>query len=171
MFNFKSWGWTRRIIIGGGALLASCFVCLVVIGSFSRPQPRTLTAPISTQTFSTTIPTQANNTNIPTLDVMATATALADQVTQTETVAAVASPAQPVPTQRLPTQAPPTLAPPTVASPSSNCEPAYPDICLPIATSDTLDCGDVPHARFRVLPPDPYNLDGNDKDGIGCESN
>jgi len=32
-----------------------------------------------------------------------------------------------------------------------------------------LDCKDIPYRRFKVLPPDPHNFDG-DGDGIGCES-
>jgi micrococcal nuclease len=48
-----------------------------------------------------------------------------------------------------------------------NCDPSYPDVCIPPAPPD-LNCGDIPHRRFRVLPPDPHKFDG-DKDGIGCE--
>jgi hypothetical protein len=33
-----------------------------------------------------------------------------------------------------------------------------------------LDCGDVVHRRFVVLPPDPHGLDGSDDDGVGCRS-
>lgn len=49
----------------------------------------------------------------------------------------------------------------------SNCDPAYPTVCIPSPPPD-LDCGDVPHRRFQVLPPDPHNFDGN-HDGEGCE--
>ncbi|MDW8059364.1 MAG: thermonuclease family protein [Thermomicrobium sp.] len=48
------------------------------------------------------------------------------------------------------------------------CDPSYPDICLPSPPPD-LDCRDIPHRRFRVLPPDPHRLD-SDRDGIGCET-
>ncbi len=51
---------------------------------------------------------------------------------------------------------------------SSNCNPSYPDVCLPASGPD-LDCKDVPKKNIKVLPPDPYRLDGNNKDGIGCE--
>ena len=47
------------------------------------------------------------------------------------------------------------------------CDPAYPGVCIPPPPPD-LDCGDVPHRRFRVLPPDPHRFDGN-RDGVGCE--
>jgi micrococcal nuclease len=49
----------------------------------------------------------------------------------------------------------------------SACDPAYPDVCIPPPPPD-LDCADVPYRRFRVLPPDPHNFDG-DRNGIGCE--
>lgn len=52
-------------------------------------------------------------------------------------------------------------------APQSNCDPAYPDVCIPRYPPD-LNCGDIPYKRFRVLSPDPHNFDG-DGDGIGCE--
>lgn len=62
------------------------------------------------------------------------------------------------------TQPPPAAPPP----PSGNCDPSYPTVCIPPAPPD-LDCGDIPHRRFTVLPPDPHGFDG-DNDGSGCES-
>ncbi len=50
----------------------------------------------------------------------------------------------------------------------AGCDPSYPDVCLPPPPPD-LDCRDVPHRRFRVLPPDPHHFDG-DGDGLGCEA-
>lgn len=79
--------------------------------------------------------------------------------------------------------APPTPAPtpaptaaPTAAilpvAPPSNCEPSYPDICIPIGSGD-LDCGDIQWrmftVRWDVANPDPHRFDG-DADGFGCES-
>jgi beta-lactam-binding protein with PASTA domain len=71
-----------------------------------------------------------------------------------------------------PTTAPP---PPTTAAPR-NCDPVYPDVCLHRGIGD-YDCasgsGNGPNyveGPIRVLPPDPFGLDGNDNDGIGCES-
>lgn len=49
-----------------------------------------------------------------------------------------------------------------------NCDKAYPDFCIPSPPPD-LNCADIGHKDFTVLPPDPHNLDGNN-DGIGCES-
>jgi micrococcal nuclease len=54
-----------------------------------------------------------------------------------------------------------------VSAQQSNCSPAYPDVCIPLAPPD-LDCGDISARRFRVLQLDPHRFDG-DKDGIGCE--
>lgn len=64
----------------------------------------------------------------------------------------------------------PTPKPTPTATASSNCEPAYPDLCLPPAAGHAdIDCGDITARRFRVLSPDPYRFDA-DHDGIGCES-
>jgi len=49
-----------------------------------------------------------------------------------------------------------------------DCDPSCPDIYIPPPPTD-LDCGEIPHRRFQVLPPDPHNFEG-DGDGIGCES-
>lgn len=49
-----------------------------------------------------------------------------------------------------------------------NCSPSYPTVCIKPPPPD-LDCGDIPHRRFKVLPPDPHRFDG-DGDGVGCES-
>lgn len=57
---------------------------------------------------------------------------------------------------------------PAASAQSGTCDPAYPDVCIPPPPPD-LDCGDIKFRRFRVLPPDPHNFDG-DHDGIGCES-
>ncbi len=57
-----------------------------------------------------------------------------------------------------------TVAPAPV---NNNCDSSYPDVCIAPAPPD-LDCKDIPFRRFRVLPPDPHNFDGN-HDGVGCE--
>ena len=65
----------------------------------------------------------------------------------------------------------PTVAPvvaATAAPAPGNCDPSYPDVCIPPPPPD-LNCKDIPYRRFRVLPPDPHRFDG-DHDGIGCES-
>ena len=72
------------------------------------------------------------------------------------------------PAPALPTPAPTLPAPTSTEEPSINCDPAYPDVCIPPPPPD-LDCGDIPFKRFKVLRPDPHRFDG-DWDGIGCES-
>ena len=66
------------------------------------------------------------------------------------------------------------LAPPIVppgatpgAAQPSDCDPSYPSVCIPSPPPD-LNCGDIQHRRFTVLPPDPHRFDG-DRDGVGCE--
>lgn len=49
---------------------------------------------------------------------------------------------------------------------TGNCDPSYPDICLPSAPD--LDCGEIAHRNFRVVGNDPHRFD-RDRDGIGCE--
>ena len=65
------------------------------------------------------------------------------------------------------TSTPPPSTPATETTQSS-CDPSYPDVCIPPPPPD-LDCGEISHRNFIVLPPDPHRFDG-DKDGIGCES-
>jgi len=67
----------------------------------------------------------------------------------------------------LPVTASPVRTPPTPTPPQWNCDPSYPDVCIPPSPPD-LDCGDISYRRFRVLSPDPHRFDG-DFDGIGCE--
>ncbi len=69
------------------------------------------------------------------------------------------------------TRAPVATRPPATAPPAAvgNCSAAYPDVCIPPPPPD-LDCGEISHRRFRVLPLDPHGFDGNDNDGLGCES-
>ena len=58
--------------------------------------------------------------------------------------------------------------PPPVAQPGGDCDPSYPDVCIPPYPPD-LDCGEIPQRRFRVVGSDPHGFDG-DSDGIGCET-
>jgi hypothetical protein len=55
-------------------------------------------------------------------------------------------------------------------APAGNCTPEYPDFCIPLRAGDAYNCPDFSQKNFRALAPDPYRLDGNDKDGIACES-
>lgn len=51
----------------------------------------------------------------------------------------------------------------------AQCDPSYPTVCIPPPPPD-LNCSDIPHRNFVVLPPDPHGFD-TDNDGIGCEQN
>ena len=62
----------------------------------------------------------------------------------------------------------PEPTPPPTESTTIDCDPSYPDFCIPPPPPD-LDCGDIPQKNFTVYQPDPHRFDG-DKDGIGCES-
>ncbi|NDJ25761.1 nuclease [Nostoc sp. B(2019)] len=57
--------------------------------------------------------------------------------------------------------------PTTKRSPVQECDKAYPDICIPANSADLI-CSDIPHRRFKVIPPDPHGFD-RDRDGVGCE--
>ena len=85
-------------------------------------------------------------------------------VAPTTTTTTTAPPPPPPPPT---TVAPVPVVPPTTAG--GACDPAYPTVCIPPAPPD-LDCGDIPYRRFTVLAPDPHGFDGNDNDGLGCES-
>jgi micrococcal nuclease len=70
-----------------------------------------------------------------------------------------------------------TAAPTTTAPPASNCHPAYSSPCVPTGVSDVDCAGGSGNGPYYVSGPvylsgtaDPYGLDGNDNDGIGCES-
>lgn len=64
--------------------------------------------------------------------------------------------------------APAAPPPPPPPPPAANCHPSYPTVCIPPPPPD-LDCPQITHRRFQVLPPDPHRFD-SDRDGIGCES-
>jgi len=84
---------------------------------------------------------------------------------------AVAPPvAEPPAVESAPLQPPPAEPPPADLPARPTCDGSYPSVCIPPTPPD-LDCDDLPHGGFQVLPPDPHNFDGRDRDGIGCESN
>lgn len=69
-----------------------------------------------------------------------------------------------------PTPAPTAIPTATAAPPPQNCDPSYPTVCIPPKSLvGDLNCGDITHRRFAVLPPDPHGFDGNN-DGVGCQS-
>jgi micrococcal nuclease len=58
----------------------------------------------------------------------------------------------------------PTVSPVPQAK---NCDPSYPDVCIPPYPPD-LDCPEIPYKNFRVVGNDPHGFD-RDGDGLGCE--
>lgn len=123
-------------------------------------EPGTETTIDSTTTTSTSTTRPTTSTSTTTSTVVETTTTAAPTTTEAPTT--TAPPPPPPPTTQAP---PPPPPPPTTAG---NCDPSYPDVCIPPYPPD-LNCGDIPHRRFRVLPPDPHGFD-RDKDGVGCES-
>jgi hypothetical protein len=65
-----------------------------------------------------------------------------------------------------PTPSPVAQTPTPVAQ---NCHPSYVGVCIPPPPPD-LDCPQIAARNFRIVGPDVHNLDGTDRDGIGCES-
>lgn len=192
--------WRNRGMLGcAGALLTCiCVGASVVTSTGGKPTPTVPPVVLDTEVIElvparldvvqpTLTPKQVTRTPLATATATDTATDIPSTATEaptstprptstlrsathtlapTRTLAPAWTATLPPPTQApLPTQ-PPTQPPPP---PAANCDPSYPDVCIPPPPPD-LDCGDIPHRRFRVLAPDPHNFDGNDNDGIGCES-
>lgn len=59
-----------------------------------------------------------------------------------------------------------TYVAPQVSTP--NCDPNYTGGCVPVVSYD-LDCPDIGF-RVTVVGTDRHGFDGNDNDGLGCES-
>lgn len=73
------------------------------------------------------------------------------------------------PLRALTTAKPPPPEPePASEEPSSNCDPNYAGACVPPYPPD-VDCDDV-GTSVTIVGNDPHGLDGNDNDGLGCES-
>ena len=71
---------------------------------------------------------------------------------------------EPEPTPELEPEPEPDLE----EKPSADCDPAYPDVCIPSPPPD-LNCPDVDEQDFAVKGDDPHGFDA-DGDGVGCES-
>ncbi len=64
-------------------------------------------------------------------------------------------------------------APPAVvaAATAQSCDPNYAGACVPISSSNTINCDDVAGTDFQVVGVDIYRLDEGGIPGIACESN
>ena len=125
----------------------------------------------------TTSEQQADQQSTATPPTTIPATAAPPTTTPTTTLSTSPSPTTATPTTAAPTTTPPTtIAAPTTAAPTTTaggCHPAY-EGCLQNLPGDALNCGDIPASQkpvvLRDVNVDPYKLDGNDRDGRGCES-
>lgn len=52
---------------------------------------------------------------------------------------------------------------------SQACIQSYVGVCIAPPPPD-LNCADIPYKNIRINGSDPHGFDGNDNDGIGCES-
>jgi hypothetical protein len=140
----------------------------------TREPPNTVT----TEAIMATTTLAPTTTPAPT--TLAATTTLAP-ITTTTSRATLPPTTMPPPTSTLPPTTTPAPPPPAVtvafvpAIPASDCDPNYEGACVPIASD--VDCaggsGNGPayvDGPVRVIGSDIYGLDGNDNDGIGCES-
>jgi hypothetical protein len=155
-------GWLRAAWTGASGIQK---IVIVVAGLLAVGAVSTIASPSPSATES---PVASNAQGMPSATSSATARPTptpSPSPTPMPTSVPTAVPT-PVPTA-VPTPVPTPV--PTVAPPVANCDPAYPTVCIPPPPPD-LDCGEISFRNFTVLPPDPHGFDGNDNDGIGCES-
>jgi hypothetical protein len=107
----------------------------------------------------------------PTVTVTSIVTSIVPASTTTTTEPETTTTARAATTTRRPT----TTSPPTTRrrttttnAPTRNCDPSYPDFCIPPPPPD-LDCPDINASNFTVQGTDPHGFDA-DNDGVGCES-
>jgi hypothetical protein len=118
----------------------------IVGGAGAEQQPRTVTV-----------------TSIVTSLVSAPTTVTTEPPT-TETTRATTTTRRPRPATTTTRRPRPT----TTRPPAQNCDPSYPDFCIPPPPPD-LNCPDIGATDFTVRAPDPHRFDA-DNDGVGCES-
>jgi hypothetical protein len=110
-------------------------------------------------------PTTVTVTSIVTSIVPASTTTTTEPETTTTARATTTT------TRRPTTTSPPTTrrrVTTTTRAPTRNCDPSYPDFCIPPPPPD-LDCPDINGTDFTVQGADPHGFDA-DGDGVGCES-
>jgi hypothetical protein len=145
--------WRRPVFFIPAGLLV-----LLWLGSLASGGETDLTTTTAlTSTTEATAPTSTTTTTTQPTTTTSSATTTSQPATTTTTKATTTT-----------TKATTTSKPTTTVTTAENCDPYYPDFCIPPPPPD-LDCGDIPQKNFTVLQPDPHGFDGN-KDGIGCES-
>ena len=145
--------WRRPVFFIPAGLLV-----LFGLGSLASGGETDLTTTTAlTSTTEATAPTSTTTTTATT-----TSSATTTQPATTTTTKATTT------TTKATTTTTTTSKPTTTITTAENCDPYYPDFCIPPPPPD-LDCGDIPQKNFTVLQPDPHGFDGN-KDGVGCES-
>lgn len=134
----------------------------------NTPRPTNTLAPVDTDTPAPTNTPRPTSTPRPPTP-RPTSTPLPTATPRPANTATPLPPPTFTPAPPTSTQVPLPTVPPKAPDPvPTNCDPSYPTVCIPPPPPD-LDCKDIPHRRFQVLPPDPHNFDGN-SDGVGCES-
>jgi hypothetical protein len=132
--------WRRGWVIGVASFLVGA-----AVGSAGESPPETRTVTV-TSIVTSLVPAPTTTTRRPTITEGATTTTRRPRPATTTT-------RRPRPTATEP--------------PAQNCDPSYPDFCIPPPPPD-LDCADVNGSNFTVLPPDPHRFD-REGDGLGCE--
>ena len=150
---FRRWPWWGQLV--GGLVAVS-----LVLAPFQGGDPPKKTEDLA-EAGSVEDRLPRASTTRPPATIRETTTSTSTTTTSTTTTAPPPPPTTAAP-QRVATP------PPTAAPVKRNCDPSYPDVCIPPPPPD-LDCGEISHRRFRVVGSDPHGFD-RDGDGIGCES-
>ncbi|HEX9993619.1 MAG TPA: hypothetical protein VGB14_11890 [Acidimicrobiales bacterium] len=170
--TYRAWSRRTQWIVAGVAV----FVLLALIGAVGGEPDTDEAASVAPSTTTTTERPTTTTTEAPT-------TTTARPTTTTTAPPTTTTTAPPTTTTAPPTTVPPTTAPPTLppttspppTQPPSDCHPNY-DPCIPIGYDADCAGGEGDGPIFVEGPvyikngADPYGLDGNDNDGIGCES-
>jgi hypothetical protein len=156
--------WPRAAQVG----IAAAVVLVIAVAALNDDPPEEV---VATAPSTSAAPTTTRELVLPRVSTTAS------PVTRATTTAVPRTTVPPVtepPETETVTESDPAPAPETVAETvpdtvPEECSEYYPGVCIAPHPPD-LDCGEIPHRRFEVLQPDPHGFDGNDNDGIGCES-
>ncbi|HEX2039789.1 MAG TPA: hypothetical protein VHF47_08675 [Acidimicrobiales bacterium] len=171
-----------RGLSAGGQVAAGAGVgilLLAAVGASTQPASDThvqadgpTTSAEDTSTTTTTVDTTTTESTSTTTSTTSTTTTTTTAPPATTTTAAPPTTAAPrtTTTQRptTTTTAAATTQQPAQQQQQRDCDPSYPDVCIPSPPPD-LDCPEVQYKNFRVVGSDPHGFD-RDRDGIGCET-